>query len=151
MSKIETQVYHTRRGSTLDIPLSCSLQTLHLTTTRRGRWGNGNERNAICNLMQGSVLPRFMRDGPNTTTTTSEFIMISRSPVFRFWAGVPWTSHQIPFYTVGHKENTKMSHLMCYQMRTFLRNYGCGCVVGLSLSSKIMLPARLQKLDGEFS
>ena len=52
-------------------------------------------------------------DGPTTTTTIFEFI--SRGPIFHFW-GTPWWGTDCPFYTVEHRETTKMFHLMCHQM-----------------------------------
>ena len=75
---------------------------------------------------------REVRDGPTTTTTIFEFI--SRGPTFHFW-GSPRMTHQMPFYTVEHRETTKIFHLMCHQMpfwcgircKTFLEDYGCGC------------------------
>ena len=56
-------------------------------------------------------------------------------PIFHFW-GTPGWRAKCPFYTVEHRETTKIFHLMCHQMpfwrgircKTFLENYGCGCV-----------------------
>ena len=56
-------------------------------------------------------------------------------PHFSF-LGYPRMPHQMPFYTVEHRETTKIFHLMCHQMpfwcgmrcKTFLEDYGCGCV-----------------------
>ena len=55
----------------------------------------------------------ILSDGPTTTTTILEFI--SRGPVFHFW-GTPGCRTKCPFYTMLHRENTKIFHLMCHQM-----------------------------------
>ena len=69
-----------------------------------------------------------LRAGPTTTTTIFEFI--SRGPIFRFW-GTPGWRTKCPFYTMEHRETTKIFHLVCHQMpiwcgircKTFLENY----------------------------
>ena len=74
-----------------------------------------------------------LRDGPTTTTTIFE--SISRGPTFHFW-GTPGWRTKCPFYIVEHRETTMIFHLMCHQMpfwwgircKTFLEDYGCGCV-----------------------
>ena len=55
----------------------------------------------------------FLRAGPTTTTTSLEFI--SRGPIFHFWGSPRWST-KCPFYTVEHRETTKILHLMCHQM-----------------------------------
>ena len=52
-------------------------------------------------------------DGPTMTTTIFEFI--SLCPIFHFW-GPPGCRPKCPFYTMEHRENTKILHLMCHQM-----------------------------------
>ena len=95
---------------------------------------------SVCSLLRSfacfCVRPRFsgiIRDGPTATTTIFEFI--SRGPILHFW-GTPGCHTKCPFYTVEHRENAKIFHLMCHQMlfscgircKTFLEDYGCGCV-----------------------
>ena len=59
----------------------------------------------------GVLISSIIRDSPTTTTTIFEFI--SRRPIFNF--GYPWMSHQMPFFTVEHRENATIFHL-CHQM-----------------------------------
>ena len=54
-----------------------------------------------------------IRDDPDTTTTSSEFIL--RGPIFHFW-GTPGCRTKCPFYTVEQRENTMIMHLMCHQV-----------------------------------
>ena len=72
-----------------------------------------------------------LRDGPATTMTIVEFI--SRRPIFQFW-GAPGCRIKCPFYTMEHRENAKIFHLMCHQgpfwcdigCKTILESNGCG-------------------------
>ena len=77
-----------------------------------------SSKSAICSENASHRESDFLRctslsDGPTTTTTIFEFI--SRGPIFHFW-GTTRCRAKCPLYTVEHRENTKIFHLMCHQM-----------------------------------
>ena len=101
---------------------------------RKGFWvTSGSLSPKTAASMYSSFCRNLLRAGPTTTTTIFEFI--SRGPIFQFW-GTPGWRTKCTFYTMEHRETTKIFHPMCHQLpfwcgircKTFLENYGCGCV-----------------------
>ena len=82
-----------------------------------------------------------IRDDPSTTTTMFE--LISRDPVFHFW-GNPGCRTKCSFYTVEHRESTKILHLMCHfdgtsDAKRFLGKIMVVVVFGPSLIQKTLI------------
>ena len=104
-----------RKISPMFLASSFSEKSPKVSATPWTAWDSGNHRGG------GRVLPVHsegapgdtLRDGPTTATTIIEFI--SLGPTFRL-RGTPGCCTKCPFYTVKHRESTKILHLMCHQV-----------------------------------